>query len=192
MLFGCRELSTVWTVFPISPDPQPFPSYLQLSFQRIIISVRKKSNHHGCLRTITKFSFSKPQKIEVWSCLPHVPAVSVTRYLTQPLPPRKECSSFPSPLPHQVNWWASGGLNIYCKYAVDKNCTKPKDGILKKSINQLNTRPKNPGLSILMTGNTDFKACLEACFYNIFLASLLKTPTCPALLYPIFLLGKQS
>ena len=30
------------------------------------------------------------------------------------------------------------------------------------------------------------------CFYNIFLASLLKTPSCPALLYPIFLLEKQS
>ena len=39
--------------------------------------------------------------------------------------------------------------------------------------------------------------CHKTCFYNIFLASLLlfsrlKTPSCPAFLYPIFLLGKQS
>ena len=38
--------------------------------------------------------------------------------------------------------------------------------------------------------------CHETCFYNIFLASLLllsvlKTPSCPALLYPRFLLEKQ-
>ena len=45
-----------------------------------------------------------------------------------------------------------------------------------------------------------FLGCRETCFYNIFLASLLlffyismlKTPSCPALLYLIFLLEKQS
>ena len=39
--------------------------------------------------------------------------------------------------------------------------------------------------------------CRETCFYNLSLASLLlfsmlKTPYCPALLYPIFLFEKQS
>ena len=38
-------------------------------------------------------------------------------------------------------------------------------------------------------------SCHETCFYNIdslLLFSMLKTPSCPALLYPIFLLEKQS
>ena len=34
--------------------------------------------------------------------------------------------------------------------------------------------------------------CCKTCFYNISLDSLLKTPSCPSLLYPTFLLEKQS
>ena len=45
------------------------------------------------------------------------------------------------------------------------------------------------GVAMLMSDKVD---CGETCFYNIFLASLLKTPSCPSLLCPVFLLEKQS
>ena len=86
----------------------------------------------------------------------------------------------------------SGGGSEYIRFWLEDACGRtyilikgPQDQVSQLIIFVF------PGVPVVAQG------CRETCFCNIFLASLLlfsllKTPSCPALLYPIFLLEKQS